>query len=157
MLETVAHRSYVPLALLFGIVSGSALSVWLLPATSIGVSGGVLALLALQAVIEYRKRAVLPRALFRSTVGIFGAVALLGLAGYAFIDNAAHAGGTLAGLMMGGVLFGPRGFDPSSPPPRAIIVSGWIALAILGVAMLATIAEIIAYARGYVILGWYGL
>jgi hypothetical protein len=55
--------------------------------------------------------------------------ALIGVAGMGFIDNAAHAGGFLAGLAAG--LFVARDRDRPLPFGGALSRKGWIAVALV--------------------------
>jgi hypothetical protein len=61
---------------------------------------------------------------------ILGGVALSGIAGYFFIDNAGHAGGALAGMLLA-IAAIPAG-QASSPRRIAILDAfGWISAAVL--------------------------
>jgi hypothetical protein len=57
-----------------------------------------------------------------------GGTAVLGVLGFAFIDNAAHAGGLAAGLLAGRALV-PAGGD--LPEPAWLRAAGWAALAVV--------------------------
>lgn len=112
--EVLAGRGRVAIVLLVSFVSGSFLSMVLLPATtSVGASGGRMGLLGFLIVLGIRYKPVLPREFVRSLVKGALWVAVAGLVAHAYIDNAAHAGGFLGGL---GVGLGPRPLqgDPAS-------------------------------------------
>jgi membrane associated rhomboid family serine protease len=55
-------------------------------------------------VLASRQPRVAPRWIRNWMVAAFGATAALGLFGFFFIDNAAHIGGALTGLLCGAVL-----------------------------------------------------
>jgi membrane associated rhomboid family serine protease len=152
-IETHAHRVYVPIVFLISALVGSLFSVWLLPdVSSIGASGGVMGLVGFHAVNTYRLRAFVPETMFRGTLAAIGATALIGLLGFTFIDNAAHLGGLVGGVALGLLLLADSGSGPIEPR-HALRTAGWLALGVTGLGAIATAAEIIAYARGWLILG----
>ena len=70
--------------------------------------------------------------------------ALIGLIGYKFIDNAAHAGGLIAGMIYAVIVF-----PPSSSPhrPRSTVtdlVAGGVTMLVLAASTLFAISRIIA-------------
>jgi membrane associated rhomboid family serine protease len=87
---------------LFTVVTGSLASLWLGPgAASVGASGGILGCLGFLLVVTAKFRAELPGFLRASLLQSTLVVAIFGLLGAAFIDNAAHAGGFLGGVFLG--------------------------------------------------------
>ncbi|HYJ80158.1 MAG TPA: hypothetical protein VEW03_11175, partial [Longimicrobiaceae bacterium] len=68
----------------------------------------------------------------------------MGIVGYTFIDNAAHAGGLLAGLAIGLLSVPAAGGQPHWTPSLLVQRVGDVALGILLVAALGTIAILLA-------------
>lgn len=103
IIEHTIHRAYVPLIFLVTGALGSAFSVVLYPhTTSVGASGGIMGLLGFITIAAYFDRTKYPPKYFRRMLQAIVITGLLGLFGFAFIDNAAHLGGLVGGLMMGG-------------------------------------------------------
>ena len=105
MTEVHAGRAYVPLVFLVSALGGSLLSTALVPVgLSVGASGGLMGFTGFLMVLAWRRRPALPPGFFRTVVVDIAIVALFGLVGYAFIDNAAHLGGFLTGAALGALL-----------------------------------------------------
>lgn len=86
------------------VVTGSLASLWLNPiGASVGASGGILGCLAFLLVVTIKFRKDLPATLQSNLVQACAVMALLGVVGSSFIDNAAHAGGFLGGVVIGGI------------------------------------------------------
>lgn len=141
MVERLAHRAYLPLVFLVAALAGGAGSFVVFPhAPSVGASGGIMGLIGFTLVLSLRRRELLPRKLAKSLLADVGWVAAMGLAGYRYIDNGAHAGGLLAGALLG-LLLVPRGGDaPHWEPPPAVRVAGWASLAVVAASAAAAIA-----------------
>jgi rhomboid protease GluP len=112
---------------------GSLTSLWWLPrGTSIGASGGICGVIGCILVLGIRFRHQLPKGFAR---GIWGSVAYtvgMGLAAPNVIDNGAHLGGLIGGIVFGGVCVPwnlKRLPTPSSALRRGIAT---VALALLG-------------------------
>jgi membrane associated rhomboid family serine protease len=133
LVEVHAHRAYVPLVFAVSALAGGIASLLLMPhGTSVGASGGILGILGfLIVLVRVRPDAFPPdfaRALWRSV----GANAVLGLALFFLIDNAAHAGGLLAGAAMGAaLLMTPGGRARATAPGRVLQGAGAAALALI--------------------------
>jgi membrane associated rhomboid family serine protease len=83
------------------VITGSLASLWGGPGeASVGASGGILGILGFLILFAGRFRADLPMGLRSSLLQSTIVVALMGVLGVAFIDNAAHLGGYLGGMMM---------------------------------------------------------
>ncbi|MDG1356719.1 MAG: rhomboid family intramembrane serine protease [Akkermansiaceae bacterium] len=80
-------------------VGGLASFYWIPDKIAVGASGGLMGLLGFMLVFEYLHPRIVPKPA-RSRL-LFGVVmlAVIGLLGMSFIDNAAHAGGLLAGMV----------------------------------------------------------
>ncbi len=132
--EVHAHRAFLPLLTLAGVLGGGAASL-LFPVgvPVVGISGGLLAVIGFAVVMGYRRRAVLPTGFGAEMVRDVALVAAVGLAGFRTIANAGHLGGLVAGLLLG-MLLVPRpgaaervGWDPG-PVAR---FAGTLSLAVL--------------------------
>lgn len=108
LVEAHSPRAFLPLLFLISALSGSVASLLLLPeATSVGASGGILGMAGYLLVLGYRSRGVLPRRYVQRLGGGILATGLLGLVGHAWVDNAMHVGGLLAGVLLALLLRGP--------------------------------------------------
>jgi MYXO-CTERM domain-containing protein len=138
-LERSASRHLTIAVWLLGAAVGSLFSWWLVPSTSVGASGGLMALLGFLAIMGWRRRRHLPpgfgRGLFRS----IGIMALFGALAWEVIDNAAHGGGLVAGALVGLWVFrAPDGPLPIRETP-GLRVLGILAAVSFGVLTLATV------------------
>jgi HTH-type transcriptional regulator / antitoxin HigA len=100
-IERSAHRYLVVPVWLLGALAGSLLSWLVLPSTSIGASGGVMAVLGFFLVMASKRRAQLPPGLFRELLRSLILTALIGILAWNVIDNAAHLGGLISGGLLG--------------------------------------------------------
>ena len=108
-METRGARAYVPLVFVGAALAGGVCSVIIPPdAPSVGASGGLMGMFGFLAVMAYRRQKHLPEGFLRGLLINIAIIALVGLIAYKFIDNAAHAGGLLAGLLIG-IVAVPRG------------------------------------------------
>ncbi len=130
----------MPLAYLAGVIVGSLASTLLLADSSVGASAGVLGLLGylLMAGGEATaSRAWMRRGLLRLMVTI----AVTGLAGYFFIDNAGHAGGVLGGVFAGAL--SARANRIGGEWPRRLDVGGFGACVVLLAGTVFTIGRLL--------------
>ena len=98
---------------MFAILTGSLLSWWWSPVTSVGASGGILGLSGALVGIAIRNRSIRMVGILGPQVRWICLLGIIGLIGAGLIDNAAHLGGFIGGLCCG-VLFAPsneRGLD----------------------------------------------
>lgn len=110
IIEQTIHRALVPLIFLLTGAIGSLFSVLLYPhTTSVGASGGLMGLLGFITITTHFDRTRYPSKYFRRLIEAIVFVGVLGLLGFAFIDNAAHLGGLCGGLLLGWVLFRDSG------------------------------------------------
>jgi membrane associated rhomboid family serine protease len=142
LVEMHGHPFYLPTVFLFSALSGSAASLYLTPATSVGASGGIMGVVGFLAVIGLRRRYVVPRGFLRSIAMSVALTAATGLVAHEYIDNAAHAGGLVGGLMLGAVYVtrhsGAGGQFRLEPSPLAR-VAGVISTAALAAAAAVTL------------------
>jgi membrane associated rhomboid family serine protease len=104
VVEVLVGRVYLPIVFFFSALTGDLFSLLLVPATSVGSSGGIMGIIGFLALFGYYNRVNLPPDFLRSILGTIGYVALLGVVAFVLIDNAAHAGGTLCGVLLGYLL-----------------------------------------------------
>lgn len=137
-MEVFARWPHVPLVFLLSAAVGNEASLRLLDKPSVGASGGLLGWLGFLLVFESLHSRLVPRsARRRLAAGVF-LTALIGLIGYQFIDNAAHAGGLFAGMLYAIIVF-PQSSSAMRPASnKTDIVAGSLALAVL--AMCAALA-----------------
>lgn len=127
MVEAYEGRKRVPLVYLVSAVGGSICSSLLSPRTSVGASGGILGLAGYLVAAAGRGHGGAPPLIRGRMLRLLGAIAVMGVAGMAFIDNAGHLGGILGGAAVGLVL--PRGDERRREGPVRVL--GAIATAIL--------------------------
>ncbi|HYH79823.1 MAG TPA: rhomboid family intramembrane serine protease [Longimicrobium sp.] len=141
LVERYAHAALVPLVFVAAALAGGLASVALYPnTTSVGASGGIMGLIGFALVLSLRRRELLPRSLFRDLLADVGWIALMGLAAYRYIDNAAHAGGLLAGVLLALLLVPRGGHTPHWEPSAAMRAAGWICLGVVGTSALLAVA-----------------
>lgn len=134
--EVFARWPHVPLVFLFSACVGGELSARFVAATSVGASGGLMGMLGFLLVFESLHSRLVPRSSRRRLLAGVLLTAVIGLVGYRFIDNAAHAGGLLAGMLYAIVVF-PK--SASSYRPNSTIsdrIAGAAALLLLVLAAL---------------------
>lgn len=126
-------------------IGGLASFYWLPQSPAVGSSGGLMGLLGFMLVFEKMHTRLVPRpAQRRLLAGIFLMV-VIGFLGMSFIDNAAHAGGLLAGMAYAAIVF-PR--SSSFHRPNAMTRDKWVG-ALVGVLILGTTS----FAIYHVLLG----
>ncbi|MFK7912130.1 MAG: rhomboid family intramembrane serine protease [Akkermansiaceae bacterium] len=74
---------------------------------AVGASGGLMGLLGFMLVFEFLHKKLVPRPARRRLLAGLILMGVMGFLGMSFIDNAAHAGGLLAGLVYAVVVFPP--------------------------------------------------
>jgi membrane associated rhomboid family serine protease len=103
--EQTGHRRFVPVVFLLSGICGAVFSVVLYPhTTSVGASGGIMGLLGFMIAEVWLHREKYPRSYLRRLIEALVFTGVLGLLGFAFIDNAAHLGGVAAGFALGVLL-----------------------------------------------------
>lgn len=130
-MEVFARWPHLPLVFLFAACVGGEASARLVAAPTVGASGGLMGWLGFLLVFETLHARLVPRRARRRLAAGVLLTALIGLVGYRYIDNAAHAGGLVAGMLYAAIVF-PASASPNRP--RANItdrVAGGAALAVL--------------------------
>jgi membrane associated rhomboid family serine protease len=129
VMEAYAPRARLPLVYLLSALGASLASVVFVPeGTSVGASGAILGLLGYLIVLARRRPDEIFPGMRSALVTAALLTAYLGLFGFAFIDNAAHAGGFATGALVGLATI-PRADDP---PPSPILdmlgIASWVVL-----------------------------
>lgn len=114
-LEVFARWPHLPLVFLFSSwVGGEASARFFEDKIMVGASGGLMGWLGFLLVFETLHSRLVPRSARRRLVAGVVVTGLIGLVGYRFIDNAAHIGGLIAGMVYALIVF-PRSSSPHRP------------------------------------------
>ncbi|BCU76975.1 rhomboid family intramembrane serine protease [Luteolibacter sp. LG18] len=113
-LEVLARWPHLVVVFLFSAWVGGEASARFVETMSVGASGGLMGWLGFLLVFETLHSRLVPRSSRRRLLAGVALTALIGLIGYRFIDNAAHAGGLLAGMIYGIIVF-PKSSSPHRP------------------------------------------
>lgn len=99
--------------------------------SSVGASGGLMGLLGFLLVFESLHRSLVPESARRRLLAGVVLTAVIGIVFSKFIDNAAHAGGLIAGMVYAALVF-PRSASPHRPRTTTVdLVLGGAALGLL--------------------------
>jgi hypothetical protein len=132
IIEVFLHRSHLAIVFLFSVLAGSLCSVWMMPGkTSVGASGGLMGLIGLLVIAGWRRARWLPEKFLRGVLLSVALTAGIGLVGFEFIDNAAHFGGLLCGLILGLLLLGRGGNTHPLRPGGFVRALGLISMAVV--------------------------
>lgn len=144
--EVFARWPHVPFVFLFAAAVGGEASIRFMATDTVGASGGLMGWLGFLLVFETLHKALVPRRSRRRLVAGVALTALIGVIGYRYIDNAAHAGGLVAGMLYAVIVF-PASSSPHRPRTTgtdkvagAIAMAGLTAAALLAVWKIATSA-----------------
>ncbi|MDQ4122747.1 MAG: rhomboid family intramembrane serine protease [Acidobacteriota bacterium] len=146
MIEALSNRAHVAICFLLSAIGGSLTSLYLMPeTTSIGASGGVIGLFGFLGVYGYKNKQHLPPGFLRNIVINLLLIAAIGVIGYSFIDNAAHAGGLVVGTIYG--LLTTRRNELSEPKAASGFVNifGYISLLLVAASALFSIIRILSF------------
>ena len=139
--EVMASWPHLALVFLVSMVAGGIASAHGLPTqASVGASGGIMGLLGFLLVFEWLHGRLVPQRATRRLVAALVFTFVVGFVGYNFIDNWAHGGGLVAGMLYAGIVF-PKSSSPHRPrATRGDQMLGVIAgLVVVGGALLAVI------------------
>ncbi len=130
--EALAGWAHLALVFLVSMVAGGAASVQFMPEhASLGASGGLMGLLGFLLVFETLHVRLVPRPTRRRLGAALLVTFVIGFIGYRFIDNFAHAGGLVAGVLYAGIVF-PKSRSARRPRANKVdIFAGGVALAVL--------------------------
>lgn len=124
-IESLARWPQVPMVFLFSAWLGGEASMLVGKGASLGASGGLMGMLGFLLVFETRHAKLVPRKSRGRLIAFVVGTAVIGLIGIRFIDNAAHAGGLIAGMIYALVIF-PR--SESVLRPQSSLVDRLMAL-----------------------------
>lgn len=143
-IEVFARWPHVPLVFLFSACVGGEASARWIAAPSVGASGGLMGWLGFLLVFESLHGRLVPRTAKRRLLAGVVLTGVVGLVGYRFIDNAAHLGGLLAGMLYALVVF-PGSSSPNRPHATLTDrIAGAGALAVLSASALFAMLKILA-------------
>ena len=146
--EVLARWPHLVIVYLAGLIAGGMASVQYSPATpTVGASGAILALLGFLVVFESLHRRLVPRSAQRRLAAGVVMTVVMGVLGFSFIDNAAHAGGFLAGAGYAWIAF-PR--SESVKRPRLSAMERYVGAGALGILICSALGT--AYLLGRVFL-----
>ncbi|MCW1922490.1 rhomboid family intramembrane serine protease [Luteolibacter arcticus] len=129
--EVFARWPHVALAFLISMWIGGEASARFMTKASVGISGGLMGLLGFLLVFESMHRLLVPESARRRLLAGIVMTAVLGYAFRHFIDNAAHAGGLVAGMIYAAMVF-PKSSSPHRPrTTSADLIFGGAAVGLL--------------------------
>lgn len=144
-MEVFARWPHVPLVFLFAACVGGESSARLVQASTIGASGGLMGWLGFLLLFESLHGRLVPKTARRRLLAGVALTAIIGLIGYRFVDNAAHLGGLLAGMLYAIIVF-PKSTSPHRPQSNITDrIVGGASLAILIVSALTAILKILSH------------
>ncbi len=137
--EALARWPHLLIVFVSAMWIGGVASARLLPNDpAVGASGGLMGLLGFMLVFEGLHRKLVPRPARRRLLAGVVLMGVMGLLGMSFIDNAAHAGGLLAGMAYAALVFPP---SSEVDRPRALgkdkVVGAAAGLALFAICALA--------------------
>ncbi len=131
-LEVFARWPHLPLVFFFAAIVGGEASARFVAAPSVGASGGLMGWLGFLLVFETLHQQLVPRRARRRLIAGVVLTGVIGLIGYRFIDNAAHLGGLIAGMIYAAIVF-PTSASPERPQSNLTDrIAGSAALLLLG-------------------------
>jgi membrane associated rhomboid family serine protease len=124
VIVALVSPSLLSIVFLVSVVTGSLASLFLGQApASVGASGGILGCLGFLIVVTRKFRDQLPDYLRANLIMSCVVIAIFGLMGSQFIDNAAHAGGFIGGVVLGELLYSQLKLVPGSTRKSIGLVS----------------------------------
>jgi membrane associated rhomboid family serine protease len=104
-MESLARWPHVPLVFFVSAWCGGELTMPFGHGQAVGASGGIMGMLGFLLVFETLHSNLVPRSSRRRLTAVLGGTALIGILGMQFIDNLAHLGGLLAGIVYALIVF----------------------------------------------------
>ena len=152
-IEVISNRVHLATVFIVSAVTGSLFSLWLMPeGVSVGASGGIMGLLGFLAIFGYRRKRDLPPDFLRNIITNLLFIGVIGVVGFAVIDNAAHFGGLIGGVIYG-VLVIPANRE-KSPQQTGLIprVLGFASIALIILTTIFTVTKILSHtSAGYLL------
>lgn len=114
--------SYFVIVFLFSGLMGSLFSLFLLPTqTSVGASGGIMGLIGFVLIVSMKFKDSVPRNIIKTMLNAIMLTAIMGISAFDMIDNAAHGGGLIGGIIIGLILIRKR--DNLIPYKPSILIN----------------------------------
>ncbi len=140
--EVFARWPHLLMVFVFSVMIGGLSSVRWMEGTSVGASGALMGWLGFLLVFESLHPRLVPLSARRRLLAGLLLTGLIGLLGYRFIDNAAHAGGLVAGMGYALAVF-PRSSSCDGPRVmRRDRIAGGLAALILAASAAATLMRL---------------
>jgi membrane associated rhomboid family serine protease len=118
--EVMAGWPHLSLVFLLSMIGGGMASVYGLPTqASVGASGGIMGLLGFLLVFERLHGRLVPRQATRRLLAALVFTFVVGFVGYSLIDNWAHGGGLLVGMIYAAIAY-PSSSSPHRPQANRI-------------------------------------
>lgn len=126
-------------------VGGECSAMWVAQ-PSLGASGGLMGMLGFLMVFESMHRRLVPESSRRRLLAGLLMTVAIGVIGFKFIDNAAHGGGLVAGMVYAFAMF-PKSSSVFRPKDSAVDrVAGWAASGVMAAAVAWTLAKVMGWA-----------
>ena len=138
--ESLARWPHVVIVFMVSAWVGGMATMMLVPQPSVGASGGIMGLLGFLLVFETLHTKLVPKTSRRRLIAGVVITALMGIFGFQFIDNAAHAGGLIAGMAYAAIVF-PKSKTPHRP--SIMQQDKAVATAALAVCLLAVVMVLV--------------
>ena len=140
--EAYVPRPWLLVTYATSAVAGSLVSWWLAPGSdSLGASGAVMGVVGFLLVLGWRRPDDVPKSVRERMWMTVIATGFIGALSIGLIDNAAHAGGVIAGAMLGLIAVPRKRSEFAGASRMWLSVAGWIsATAITGGAVQAIVA-----------------
>lgn len=102
IIEMISNRAHLAMVFLLSAIGGGVLSLIFLPdGLSVGASGGIVGLVGYLVVYAFRRRQFISPEFRKSLLINIGFILIFGLVLYKVIDNFAHIGGLVTGVVYG--------------------------------------------------------
>lgn len=148
-MEGRGPRGWVPLVFVLAALAGGGASVMLPPdGLSVGASGGLMGMFGFLAVMAYRRKSLLPDGFLKRLMINIALIAVIGVVAYQWIDNAAHAGGLVAGALIGAVVVPGVEAAPEWTGGRAVELAGRAAIGVVWLSFVLLLAVTLMAAFG---------
>lgn len=106
--EVLARWPHMIIVFVISAFAGGVATVYFMPEIpSVGASGGILGLLGFLLIFETLHSELVPKSASKRLLAGLVMIAVMGALGFRFIDNAAHAGGLIAGMVYALIVFPP--------------------------------------------------
>jgi len=139
--ETLTRWPHLLIVFFISMWVGGYASFFLYPnQPAVGASGGIMGLLGFLLLFESLNRKLVPRLARRRLLAGVVLMGILGAVGMSFIDNAAHAGGLLAGMTYAGIVFpASRSLHRPQTLTKDLVVGAIAGAGILAAALTAVV------------------